>query len=270
MAPAGVRMIALIPARAGSQRIPHKNIRELAGHPLIRYTIVAAYHSRMFSQILVSTDCPVVSRLAHDAGLEVRVRPARYARADSPDCQWITDIRAHFQLTAPLETFAILRPTSPFRSAETIRRAYTEFHTPDDTCDSLRAIQLVTEHPKKMWTCEGPGYPLIPLMPGTHPDGTPWHSSPTQTLGTYYIQNSSLEMGWFANLTQYGTIHGRKVRPFFTRGWEGFALDTPEQWAYAEYLVATGAVQLPSVDLAAAAAVAPLDVGADPGWPVSE
>lgn len=134
-------------------------------------------------------------------------------------------------------TFAILRPTSPFRTAETIQRAYREFTICDGTHDSLRAVEPVKQHPGKMWEWAGPGYPITPLLRGTRSDGVPWHSCPTQTLPTMYVQNSSLEMAYTANVEAHGTIHGRKVIPFFTTGVEGFAIDDMDDWARAERLI---------------------------------
>jgi N-acylneuraminate cytidylyltransferase len=85
-----------------------------------------------------------------------------------------------------------------------------------------------------MWTWEGGGYPMKPLQPNVHADGTPWHSSPTQTLPQVYVQNASLEMSWTSNVEIHGTISGRKVIPFLTEGWEGFNIDYPEDWEAAE------------------------------------
>ena len=109
-----------------------------------------------------------------------------------------------------------------------------------DCGDSLRAVEPVKQTPYKMWTWLGPGYPITPFSDRKHPDGTPYHSSPTQSLPTVYIQNSSLEMSWTANVEVHGTIHGRKVGPFFTEGYEGFSIDYPEDWATAERLIAEG------------------------------
>ena len=100
-----------------------------------------------------------------------------------------------------------------------------------------------------MWTWEGAGMPIRPLFDLKHPDGTPYHSSPTQSLPPVYIQNSSLEMSWTANVEVHGTIHGRKVGPFFTTGHEGFSVDTEADWAEAVRLVETGEAQLPSIRL---------------------
>lgn len=243
-------MIALIPARGGSRRIPGKNTRLLAGHPLIAYTLGAAHASGLFERLVVSTDDAATARLVRDYGVEVIDRPAAYATDPSPDVQWLRhalDVIGD----APMQTWAILRPTSPFRTADTIRRAYRQFTLPDQTADSLRAVERVTQHPGKMWTQAGVGMPITPLLDRRHPDGTPWHSSPTQTLPTYYVQNACLEMGWTANLHTYGTLHGRKVDPFFTRGHEGHDLNTPADWHAAEALLAAGAAVLPTPLLAA-------------------
>jgi CMP-N,N'-diacetyllegionaminic acid synthase len=111
--------VALVPARAGSQRVPGKNIRELAGHPLLAYSIAAARESAVFDAVLVSTDSEEIAEIARRYGAEVPgLRPAGLATATSPDVEWVTHVMAgHTEAI-----FGILRPTSPFRGAATIRR----------------------------------------------------------------------------------------------------------------------------------------------------
>lgn len=237
-------MIALVPARGGSKRLPGKNARLFCGHPLIAYALGAAQDAGLFTRIVVSTDDPSLAALVRTYGVDVIDRPAALATDTSPDVQWVRHALEVIGF-APLQTWAILRPTSPFRTADTIRRAYAQFRLPDQTADSLRAVEPVTQHPGKMWTQPEPGGPIKPLLDQRHPDGTPWHSSPTQTLPRYYVQNACLEMGWTANLTTYGTIHGRKVDPFFTTGHEGHDLNTPADWRAAEGLAGTGEAVLP-------------------------
>lgn len=220
-----MKMVALIPARAGSKRCPGKNTRLLAGHPLIAYTIAAAQDSGVFSHIIVSSDDSDTLSLAEEQGVFGVLRPERLATDDSPDIEWVR--HAH-DARGPADAFAILRPTSPFRTAETIQRAFKQFSR--DEVHSLRAVQPAREHPGKMWTCEGPGYPIVPVLDRKHADGTPWHSSPTQTLPKVYVQNASLEMAWTYVIQSFGTISGRKVAPFFTEGFEGFDVNTEEDW----------------------------------------
>lgn len=238
-------MVALIPARAGSQRIPGKNMKRLGGHPLIAYTLAVAQDSGLFSRVIVCTDDHDIAGYATDAGVAVRWREP--VSSDQPDIVWVKE--ALSDGPRPWH-FCILRPTSPFRSVEMLHRAKTRFDSACLNADSLRAVEPVTQHPGKMWTWLGPGYQILPVLDRKREDGTPWHSSPTQSLPVHYAQNASLEMGWTRNVEVHGTIHGRSVMPFFTEGYEGFDLNEPRDWREAEYLIASGAAVLPEISVA--------------------
>jgi CMP-N-acetylneuraminic acid synthetase len=201
------------------------------------YSIQAALESQVFTDVLVSTEDQRTGDIAEAAGARWIWRSPALAQDHTADIAWIRDLLS--RLAVRPESFAILRPTSPFRTAETIRRAYRLFTLPDGTHDSLRAVEPVRQHPGKMWEWAGPGHPITPLLRGARSDGVPWHSCPTQTLPRIWVQNSSLEMAYTANVEAHGTIHGRKVLPFFTEGIEGFTLDEPDDWDRAEQLVAT-------------------------------
>lgn len=242
-------VVAFIPARGGSKRIPRKNLHVLGGHPLIAYSIAAAQASGLFDGVYVSTEDAEIADVARRYGAQVIDRPADLASDTSPDVDWLRHAIDTIGRPALLR-WALLRPTSPFRTADTIRRAWRQFHL-HDTADSIRAVERVTQHPGKMWTCEGEGYPIRPLLDKRHADGTPWHSSPTQSLPTYYVQNASLEMGWGSNVWTHGTLHGKKVAPFFTEGHEGFDLNHARDLREAEYLLASGEATLPPVSVAA-------------------
>jgi CMP-N,N'-diacetyllegionaminic acid synthase len=255
-----MKMVALIPARGASKRVPGKNTRCLGKYPLIRYSIAAAQQSGVFDRVVVCSDDPVVWKLAYQAGVEWYERTA--ASDEQPDIVWVREVLEH--LTPRADAFAILRPTSPFRTAETIQRAYRQFTLPDQTADSLRAVWPVREHPYKMWVSppyvvKGAehAYPIVPLHKGEHPDGTPWHSSPTQSLPTVYVQTSALEMAWTRCVEVYGTISGRKVAPFFGAEFELFSIDTPMDWQIAEAVARDIPDMLPAVDVAGVQATAP-------------
>ena len=111
------RIVALIPARAGSKRVPDKNIRPLSGHPLIAYTISAALQSEIFSEVLVSTDSKLYTDIAKYYGAEVPyLRPPELAGDLSPDAEWVEyTLNRLRQDGREYDCFSILRPTSPFR-----------------------------------------------------------------------------------------------------------------------------------------------------------
>lgn len=217
-----MNIVAFIPARAGSKRCPGKNTRLLNGEPLWTWTYDAAVTSGVFSHVYVATDDPLIQ--ADGARIE------RSEVSDTqPDIEWVRPaLGLH-----PCEAFAILRPTSPFRTAETIRRAVYQFRTHE--VHSIRAVEPARQHPGKMWFWPGGGMPMMPVMPG--PDlALPFHSKPTQSLPHVYVQNSSLEIAWTYVVQSFGTISGTKIGPFFTHGHEGFAIDTEEDWTAAEQI----------------------------------
>jgi len=245
LAPGSPSLVALIPARSGSKRIPDKNIRPLAGHPVIAYTIGAALESRVFDAVMVSTDSERYADIALHYGAEAPfLRPAELAGDVSPDIDWIEHmLRRLRQEGRVFDCFSILRPTSPFRQAETIQRAWREFRSQEGV-DSLRAVEKCRQHPGKMWVVRGRR--MTPLMPLTPPE-QPWHSSQYQSLPEVYVQNASLEIAWTRVVFEGRTIAGNVVMPFFTEGYEGFDVNHPVDWQTAEELVRNGEAALPAV-----------------------
>jgi len=238
-------IVALIPARSGSKRVADKNIRPLASHPLIAYSIAAALQSEVFESVIVSTDSERYAEIARYYGAEVPfLRPAEFSGDTSPDIEWV-----EYTLTRLAEEgrsydcFSILRPTSPFRLPETIRRAWTEF-TAETGVDSLRAVEKCSQHPGKMWVIRGRR--MLPLLP-IGPADQPWHSSQYPSLPEVYVQNASLEIAWSRVVLAERTIAGTVVMPFLTRGAEGFDVNNPYDWELGEHMVRVGAARLPSI-----------------------
>ena len=238
-------IVALIPARSGSKRVPDKNIRPLAGHPLIAYSIAAALQSGIFRAVVVSTDSNRYAEIARHYGAEVPfLRPAKIAGDTSPDIEWVQHTLAELRKKREnYDCFSILRPTSPFRLPETIRRAWDEFLSQDGV-DSLRAVEKCQQHPGKMWVVRGKR--MMPLLP-MGPAAQPWHSSQYPTLPEVYVQNASLEIARTRVVLDEKTIAGNVLMPFFTRDYEGFDVNSEYDWQLAEYMVHTGEAKLPAI-----------------------
>ena len=238
--------VAFIPARVGSKRVPGKNVRVLGGHPMIAYTIGAAIDSQVFGGVIVSTDSEEIAGIARHYGAEVPfLRPAALASDTSPDIEWLEYTIA--ELSAKGRTwdcFSLLRPTSPFRTAETIRRAWTTF-TAQQGVDSLRAVELCAQHPGKMWVVRGER--MSPLLPFGNNGEQPWHSTPYQALPRVYVQNASLEIAWTRVVRERRTIAGDVLVPFLTEAYEGFDINDAFDWMVAERLLAEGKATLPAV-----------------------
>jgi N-acylneuraminate cytidylyltransferase len=225
--------------------VPGKNVRTLGGHPVLAYTIAPALESGVFESVIVSTDSPEIAGIARYYGAEVPfLRPPQFAGDTSPDIEWLEYTLNELKRAGrQWDCFSLLRPTSPFRTAGTIRRAWSRFIAQEGV-DSLRAVEKCAQHPGKMWIVDGDRMrPLMPWAPGTQPS----HSTPYQALPPVYVQNASLEIAWTRVVFEGRTIAGNVLTPFLTEGYEGFDINDAHDWMIAERLIADGEAALPAV-----------------------
>ena len=121
----GKRIFAVIPARGGSKGLPGKNTRELAGKPLLAWSIDAARHSRFVDEVIVSTDCEATAQLARSWGADVPfIRPAELATDEAKGIDVILHALNWRQLQdPPVDLVLVLQPTSPLRTSTDIDQA---------------------------------------------------------------------------------------------------------------------------------------------------
>lgn len=242
----GAKAIAFVPARAGSKRVPDKNILELAGHPLVAYTISAALDSDVFDKVVISTDSERYARIARHYGAECpALRPAELAGDKSSDIEWVQHMLNVLDAGGERpEAFSILRPTSPCRKPGTIRRAWSAFEQVGRAVDSLRAVEKCAQHPGKMWVVRGERmHPLMPM--GQSP--VPSHSMQYAALPEVHVQNASLEIAWTETALEKNSIAGEVVMPFLTRDDEGLDINSPHDWRLLELMLEDGEARLPAI-----------------------
>ncbi|HKQ13576.1 MAG TPA: acylneuraminate cytidylyltransferase family protein [Steroidobacteraceae bacterium] len=143
-------MLALIPARAGSKRLPGKNKRLLGGKPLIAWSLEVARDTTEICDVLVSTDDPEIAQIAQQAGALVPwLRPPSLAT----DTATSVDVAAHAlewyrsSKSAELDGLLLLQPTSPFRRRETVRRGLELFARNADRA----VVGVSSAHPHPQW-----------------------------------------------------------------------------------------------------------------------
>ena len=143
-------IIALIPARSGSKRVKDKNIRNLGGWPLMRWTVEVAKQSELFERIIVSSDSEVYLQMARGWGVEGISRPPELAKDDSGD--W--DVINHAMLTCAFEPrqvlIAYLRPTTPFRTTTLMQKAIQTLIDAKENATGLRSVEKMGE---SAWKC---------------------------------------------------------------------------------------------------------------------
>lgn len=241
--------VAFIPARSGSKRIPGKNIKLLNGHPLIAYSIATALRSGIFEEVIVATDSEEIAQIAKKYGASVpTLRPLEISGSQSSDIEWVLFMLNHLldKQEKQYDVFSILRPTSPLRTEDTIRRAWHSF-IENTEADSLRAIEKCTQHPGKMWVLDDDGKRMKPLISNPDPNDVPWHSKQYAALPEIYVQNASLEIAWTKVPLSGNGIAGTEILPFITDEYEGFDLNYPEDWIVLEEMVKSGKVTLPQI-----------------------
>jgi CMP-N-acetylneuraminic acid synthetase len=132
-----MRFLGVIPARGGSKGVPGKNIRPLAGKPLIAWTIEAAKASGAIDRLVVSTDDEKIAEVARQYGAEVRMRPAALAGDDTPTRPVLEHVAKELEGEGDgFDAVVTLQPTSPLRLPRHVAEACAQFAA-DPNADSL-------------------------------------------------------------------------------------------------------------------------------------
>ena len=124
-------IIAIIPARGGSKRIPKKNIKSFAGKPIIAYSIMAAKNSNIFDRIIVSTDCKEIAMVAREWGAEIPfLRTAKLSDDQTGTNEVIIHAIQYFQDQGEqVEFVCCLYATAPFVKAEDLKYGFNLLNT---------------------------------------------------------------------------------------------------------------------------------------------
>lgn len=152
-----VNVVAIIPARAGQQSMPYKNLQKLGGKTLLAWAIEVAFEAASVDAVVVSTEDAKVAEEAKKLGALVAPRPSEYAQPNSGDAGFYTHavmwMEKEFGWTP--EFLVNLRPTSPLRFAKDIDRMVE--HIKSSEADGLKSVVPTPLHPYKMWQIAGDG-----------------------------------------------------------------------------------------------------------------
>jgi CMP-N,N'-diacetyllegionaminic acid synthase len=156
-----MRVYALIPARSGSKGLPDKNIRPIAGHPLLSYSIAFA-RKIAFDRVIVSTDSPEYREIALQYGADCPyLRGAQASHDTAMEEDILADLASNlpaFGIPMP-DIWARLKPTSPFRTVTSLETAIALLD--DDSVDSVR---IVSESDARLHVINARGF-LEPMSP---------------------------------------------------------------------------------------------------------
>lgn len=176
--------IAIITARSGSKGLKDKNIKLLAGKPLLAYSIEAAKKSEVFNTIMVSTDSSVYADVSKKYGAEVPfLRSKETSQDDAGSWDVVREVLLNYlKLGKKFDTVCLLQPTSPLREAVDIVNGYNEMLEKD--ADSITAVCEMDHSP--LWSMMLPDDLSLAEYKINSKD------VPRQKLATYYRVNGAL------------------------------------------------------------------------------
>ena len=227
---------AIIPARGGSKGIPGKNLRPLAGYPLIAYSIAAAKLSGRINRAIVSTDSEEIAETARRFGAETPfLRPAALAGDSSGDAEFMRHALDWFKEKegAVPQYLAHLRPTTPLRDPKLMDDAI-ELICSRPEVTSLRSAHPAAESPFKWFLCGPEGF-FSGIAPQYSNDEL---NKPRQSFPEVYIPDGYLDIIDTAAFLSTGLLHGPRMLAFVSPLCH--EVDVPEDFDYLEFEIKRG------------------------------
>ena len=226
-----MEVLAIIPARGGSQRIPRKNIKKLHGKPLIEYTIEQAKSSKLISKIVVSTDDKKIAVIAKSMGVDVPfLRPKKYSGSTSPTIDVIKHTLNYLETEQNYipDKIIILQPTSPLRTVKVIDDSIKKLNK---KISSVISVSSVTKHPfKSFWLNQGF------LTPFTSDHEKKFYQK--QKLPKLYYENGLVYTFWYKTIKEYDSIYGSNIKPLLIdKEFEAIDIDTKFDFFIAEMIL---------------------------------
>ncbi len=231
-----MNILAIIPARGGSKSIPRKNIKILAGFPLIAFSIAAGKQAKLVNRVIVSTDDEEIAAVARQYGAETPfMRPAEYAQDQTTDLPvfihalgWLAE---HEQYQPDI--VVQLRPTSPVRPPDCVDQA-VQLLLDHPEADSVRGLVPSGQNPYKMWKIDSAGrmQPLLKVEGLAEP-----YNSPRQALPPTFWQTGHIDAIRVATIASKQSLSGEVILPLMIDPRCTIDIDTLRDWERAEALV---------------------------------
>lgn len=227
--------LVIIPARAGSKRLPGKNIKELNGKPLIQHSIDFALEHFVKDSICVTTDDNEVINIAKNRGLQIPfTRPDELATDAASSEDVIFHALNHYELQGEkFQYILLLQPTSPFRKSSHIEQAYLQF---DEIGEELEGVISVAKKKRD----------YLKLLVVDNKEGfleKPFVNSIEAGENVYEI-NGSMYLLKVEALKKYGTIpQFKKIKTIVMSEFYSVDIDTIDDWRYCEFILKENLLQ---------------------------
>jgi N-acylneuraminate cytidylyltransferase len=218
--------VVIIPARGGSKGIPGKNIRPLAGKPLIVWSIEQGLAAATADRVIVSTDDPDIAAISQNAGAEVIERPAELSGDEASSESAIAHVlQTLTERGQSPDNVIFLQCTSPIRSPGAIDEAFAEFQ--NRQADSLLSVS--PSH-KFLWTRNREGF-------GVPQNYDPLNRPRRQEMANTYQENGSFYIFSRACFERFGNRLGERIALYVMSEEASYEIDSPTDFFIVETLM---------------------------------
>ena len=220
------RTLAIIPARGKSKCLPRKNVKLLAGKPLIVYSIEAAKQSKYIDKVIVSTDDKEIAEIAKTHGIEVIDRPTELARDDSPVIDAVFHALGSLKSSYIPDVIVLLQPTSPLRNSQDVDNAIELFLKKE--CESVVGV---IEDISPYWSFKMENSYLKPIF------GKKYLKKRRQDLPKLYLPNGAIFISTPSMLKKYRSFYCKKTIPYVMPMERSIDIDTDIDFILAEIMI---------------------------------
>ena len=223
-----MKIIGIIPARGGSKGVPGKNIKSLAGKPLLGYTAERALASNLLSKVILTTEDEGIAAVGKSLGLEVPfLRPAHLALDSSPTLPVIQHVLDYYRsIGEEFDAMCLLEVTSPFRKVDLIDRSIRQFI--DAGADALVTVLPIPDTYNPHWAFEADQSGLLKIATGEEKI-----IPRRQELPTAYFRDGSIYLTKSSVVSQ-GSLYGNRLAFLENDPANYINIDTLEDWKAAE------------------------------------
>lgn len=232
--------LAVIPARGGSKRLPRKNIKKLAGKPLIHYTLEAVVHSGVFDDVLLSSDDEEILEVGSKVhGVTAEYRDPSLAEDEVKVIDLIRSISKRDGYVDKYEKIGLFLPTCPFRTSQHIAEGYKLL---DESSYSVVSVTEMDEPVQLSLTIDENGRADLNALLNPSPLVT--GETRSQDFSKYFIVNGGFYIAWMNQFVGRENFFQGDVKAYVVDKLHSVDIDYELDFEWAEYLIKNNHVKL--------------------------
>lgn len=226
-----LRVLGVIPARAGSRGVRNKNIRELCGKPLLQYTAEAALASKRLTRVVLTTESDEIAAVGRRCNLEVLERPADLSLDETPMLPVVIHAMTVVETSGDLfDAVCLLQPTNPLRRTEDIDACIELFERSE--VDSVVTVLLVPSEHNPHWVYFADQRGVLRLSTGENEP-----ISRRQDLPEAYHREGSVYVTRRRVVMEENSLYGKRLIGYKMDPDNSVNVDTLADWERAEQLL---------------------------------